>query len=212
MTNNDLELILVRHGQTDANVARQWVGRRETALTDLGRAQAQAVARRLAEQTPRAHAVYTSPLSRALHTAQAIAQALGVDPVVIDGLREIDFGTLDGMTLQEMASQYPDVYARWQNKTDNEFTWPGGERRADFFLRAAAACDDILTRHTSGAVVIVAHGGTLRSVLLHLLHTQMEMWWKYEINNGSITRVVVENGAARLVALNDTAHLPAEAP
>jgi len=203
-----MQLILIRHGETVANVERRWVGWRESGLTDLGRAQVEATARRLAEEVRDGAALYTSPLLRAWETAAGIGRLLGLEPVPIDDLREINFGRLDGISLEEMASRYPDLYARWQDKTDTDYGWPGGERRVDFFRRVAAACEAILARHDRGTVLVVGHGGTLRSCLAHLLPEELGQWWTYSITNCGITRVVVERDGRHLLTLNDIDHLP----
>jgi broad specificity phosphatase PhoE len=198
----------VRHGETEANVARQWTGLIETELTERGRAQIAAVARRLAGEVDDPAAIYTSPLKRARRTAEAIGRALDLEPVVMEDLREIDFGQLDGVTIEEMKAHHPELYARWKNRGDVEFAWPGGDRRADFFHRVAAACDEILSRHARGTIVVVGHGGTLRSCLSHLLPVELSEWWTYPLSNCGVSELIVEDDAARLVHLNDTSHLP----
>ncbi len=202
-----LQLILIRHAETVANVQHRWVGWNDTPLTDRGEAQAETVARRLAAEVTDAVALYTSPLPRARRTAEVIGQALGLKPVPLDDLREINFGDMDGVTLEEMKTHHPDLYERWWDRTDVEFAWPGGERRSDFFRRVSAACDEILSRHREGTVLIVAHGGTLRAMLAHLLPDQMSQWWGYELGHCTLTRLLVEDGRASLLALNDATHL-----
>lgn len=206
------ELVFVRHGQTEGNAAGRWEGWREGTLTPLGRAQAGALARRLADEFGRhgIAAIYTSPLRRAGETAQIVAAALGLEPVGVEGLKEINFGMLDGITLEEMEAQHPQLFARWKDRQDVQFQWPGGERRIDLFRRAARACDEILSQHSADCVVLVTHGGTLRACLAHLLPEQMGNWWGYTLDNCGLTRVRVDGEGARLLVLNDGAHLDVE--
>lgn len=201
------DLVLVRHGQTQANVVGRWHGWSDHPLTPVGRAQAKAVARRLAPRRGSIAALYTSPLRRALQTAQIIGNVLGLDPITMHQLKEINFGELNGVSLEEMEAQYPALYARWQDKTDMTFQWPGGERRADFFRRVADACDRILARHPSETVTIVGHGGTIRACLGHLLPDELGQWWRYSLDNCGVSRVKVEESGAQLLVLNDTDHL-----
>ncbi len=203
-----IHLILIRHGQTVANIEGRWIGQGESELTTLGRAQIAATARRLATEVRDGVGLYTSPLARTLETAEEIGRALGLTPVVMDDLREIHFGALEGIRLDELKEQHPQVYARWQEKENTAFTWPGGECRADFFRRIATACQTILARHERGSVLIVGHGGTIRSCLMHLLPETLGKWWTYEIDNCGLTHLEVEGRQARLLALNDTTHLP----
>lgn len=208
--NDTIRLILVRHGETEANVAGQWTGVLRTELTERGAAQIAAVAQRLADEVHDPAVIYTSPLHRARRTAEGIGQALGQEPVGVEDLREVDFGELDGVTIEEMKSHHPELYAQWKNRGDVDFTWPGGDRRADFFQRVAAACDEILSRHARGTIIVVGHGGTLRSCLSHLLPQELSEWWTYPLSNCAVSEVIVEDGAARLVRLNDKDHLPEE--
>ena len=201
------ELILIRHGQTHANVAGHWEGWSDSALTPSGQVQAEAVAHYLAAERGKITAIYASPLHRALQTAHIIGTVLVLQPDIVDDLKEINFGALNGITLEGMAAQYPALFARWKNRGDMEFKWLGGEQRADFFRRVALACDHILALHPSDSVVIVAHGGTLRACLAHLLPGQVGQWWDYTLDNCGVTRVSVTVRNARLVVLNDNAHL-----
>ena len=203
-----LQLILIRHAETVANVERRWIGWGDTGLTERGRAQVEATARRLAQEVRDGVAIYTSPLPRARETAEGIGRALGLRPIPMENLREVNFGDLDGVTLEEMRTRYPDLYARWRDKTDSEYTWPGGEKRADFFRRVAEACQEILSRHDRGTVIVVAHGGTVRACLAHLMPEKLGEWWGYSLDNCGITRLQIEDGAVRLLTLNDTSHLP----
>lgn len=203
-----IRLILVRHGETAANVAGQWTGVLETELTEHGETQIAAVAQRLAAEVGNPVAIYTSPLRRARRTAEGIGAALDLEPQVVEDLREVDFGHLDGVTIEEMKAHHPEIYERWKDRGDASFTWPGGDRRADFFHRVAVACDEILSRHTRGTIIVVGHGGTLRSCLSHLLPQELSEWWTYPLSNCAVSEVTVEHGTARLVRLNDKDHLP----
>jgi broad specificity phosphatase PhoE len=108
-----------------------------------------------------------------------------------------------------MEARFPDLYARWQDKGDMAFHWPGGERRVDFFNRAAQACQLILGRHPEDKVAIVAHGGTIRACLAHLLPHELGRWWDYSLDNVGLTHVRAREGNTRLLVLNDTSHLSA---
>jgi broad specificity phosphatase PhoE len=203
------EILFIRHGQTQANTTGHWQGWSDPSLTPAGRAQAEAIARRLAAERGQITALYTSPLRRALETAQAIGARLNLRPTPVDQLKEIHFGQLEGVRLQEMEARFPDLYARWQNKTDMAFHWPGGERRIDFFNRAAEACQRIIARHPDEKVVIVAHGGTIRACLADLLPRELGQWWSYSLDNVGLTRIRATESDTHLLALNDAGHLPA---
>lgn len=205
-----LELVFVRHGQTHANAVGRWEGWTDPPLTAAGQAQARSLGRRLVRETAALEAVYTSPLRRAHRTAQIIGEAFALKPIVVEGLKEIHFGNLEGISLDEMEKAYPELHARWQDRSDMQFRWPGGEQRAEFFRRAANACERICGSHEEGTIAAVAHGGTIRACLAHLLPEVLGKWWGYELDNAGVTRVRITGGGASLVVLNDTDHLVGE--
>jgi alpha-ribazole phosphatase len=159
-------LLLVRHAETDRAMRGRCYGRLEVALSAEGRRQAEQLGAALAE-VPLA-AVCSSPLSRALETARAIAAARGLEPVAEDGLREIDFGELEGMAYEEIQAERPDVFQAWM-ETPTAVRFPGGESFSDLRSRVLAAVGSIRERHAGEAAAVVAHGGVVRVVLADAL-------------------------------------------
>ncbi|MGD2207425.1 MAG: histidine phosphatase family protein [Anaerolineae bacterium] len=200
-------LLLIRHGQAAHNVEGRWEGWSETPLTGEGQRQAQALALRLASWTSAIDRLYSSPLRRAWQTAESLAQPLGLTPIPHDGLCEIDFGQVSGLTMEAFQESLPEVYGQWRNRNDLTFQFPGGEQRWGFFRRVGATLDEIVAQHRGEQVLIVAHGGTLRAGLAHLLPDSMSDWWAYDLNNASLTHVRIEDGMNTLAALNDCRHL-----
>jgi broad specificity phosphatase PhoE len=201
------ELLLIRHGQAPHNVQGRWEGWGATPLTEEGQRQAEAVSRRLGSWTLPISRLYASPLNRAWQTAQPIARRLGLDAIAHDGLREIDFGEVSGLTLDAFRESMPGVYARWQDRTDLTFRFPRGEQRRGFFQRVARALDEIVGQHSGETVAVVSHGGALRAGLAHLLPDTMNDWWSYALDNGSLTYVRTGHLGNHLVTLNDCQHL-----
>ncbi|MFC2045988.1 histidine phosphatase family protein [Chloroflexota bacterium] len=204
------DLLLIRHGQAPHNIQGRWEGWGASPLTAEGERQAEAVSRRLALWLPPIRRLYASPLKRAWQTAQPIAQRLGLEPITHSGLREIDFGEVSGLTQGDFREAMPEVYARWQDRTDLTFQYPGGEQRQQFFQRVARALDEIVGEHPAETVAAVSHGGTLRAGLAYLLPDTMTDWWGYALDNCSLTFVRAGHGGNDLVALNDCHHLEAE--
>ena len=201
------DLLLIRHGQATHNLTARWEGVSSASLTEDGILQAEAVALRLASwEKPVCH-LYSSPIARARQTAERIARTLGLPVITHAGLREIDFRRVSGMTREEFESSMPEVYARWLVRGDPTFTFPGGEQRRAFFQRVAQTLDSILDRHRCGPIAVVAHGGTLRAGLAHLLPARMSDWWAYSLDNGSLTHVHTGEGGPVLLTLNDCQHL-----
>jgi probable phosphoglycerate mutase len=203
-----LQLILVRHAETQANVANRWQGQRHDGiLTPQGQQQIERVAQRLQNERGHIVALYTSPLGRTRQTAQSIGAATGQELRVQDGLQEMDFGELDSWTMAEIADQRPDFFAAWQDKGNTELAWPGGESRLEFWQRVTGGYDRILAQHAAGTIVIVGHGGSLRVGISYLLDWPRTNFDTYQVDNCSLTRLVYESDRWRLLTLNDTCHL-----
>ncbi len=201
------ELLLVRHGQTDSNLHGRWQGWDEIPLNQQGEWEAALIAQRLAQTKEALAALYASPLQRAWQTAERIGEALNLSPVPHDGLKEMNFGQISGITLDELQQRFPDLHRRWTDKMDLTFTFPGGEQRAQFFQRVGEAMEGIVECHLDQKVVVVAHGGSIRAGLVHYLPTEFSQWWTYELGNCSLTRLEVRDGQARVLVLDDRAHL-----
>ncbi|MFZ5919321.1 MAG: histidine phosphatase family protein [Chloroflexota bacterium] len=201
------ELWLVRHGQTVGNIQGTWQGWAEGELTPLGEQQAEATARHLAALDRPFDVLYSSPLRRAWRTAGAIGRALGLTPTAHEGLKEICFGKVEGLTLQEFQTRFPETYQHWTQEGDLSFTWPGGENRQAFHQRVWQAIEEIVARHQGQRMLAVAHGGTLRAVLAHLLPEQFGQWWTYGLNNCGLTCLRLTEGSPQVLLLNDTRHL-----
>jgi probable phosphoglycerate mutase len=201
------ELLLVRHGQTDSNLHGRWQGWDGIPLNQQGEREATLVAQRLAQNEEAITALYASPLQRAWQTAERIGKALNLSPVPHDGLKEINFGQIGGITLDEFRERFPDLHQRWTDKMDQSFAFPGGEQRAQFFQRVGKAIEGIVERHPDQRVVVVAHGGSLRACLVHYLPDEFGQWWTYELGNCSLTRLKVREKQAKLLVLDNRAHL-----
>jgi alpha-ribazole phosphatase len=151
-------LILIRHAEPQEDARGRCYGSLDIGLSTAGREHA----RRLAERLARVEyeAVYSSPRVRARETADAIGLAHGLAPVVDEGLRELDFGELEGRTYDEIAASEPELYRAWMT-TPTEIRFPGGESFADLKARSLVALERIRRLHESA--IVVTHGGVLRA-------------------------------------------------
>jgi probable phosphoglycerate mutase len=147
-------ILLIRHGETDWNREGRWQGWADPPLNETGRAQAVALAKRLASE--RVDAVYSSDLRRAFETAEPVAAAHGL-PIVADrGLREIDVGSWSGLTHPEIAERFPDGGR------------PDGETPAQHSARVLETVSRIALDHPGERIAILAHGGCVRALQRHL--------------------------------------------
>jgi probable phosphoglycerate mutase len=160
-------LVLWRHGQTAWNLERRAQGQIDVPLDEVGLAQARQAALRLAALQPTL--IWSSDLSRARQTAEELARVTGL-PVTTDArLREIHLGERQGMTVEDVKQQLPEVWAAVQ-AGDPPPQAPGGETEADVGDRAAAAMKDAAAALRAGETgVVVAHGGSVRNGLWHFL-------------------------------------------
>lgn len=169
-----LRLVLARHGQTPANVAKAL----DTVLpgpglTDLGRRQAEALGAELAEQTARpVTALLCSPARRARETASLAAPALGLTPRVVEGTHEVQVGELEGRNDEAAIAAFRGVYDSWRGG-DVDARMPGGESGREVLERYLDAVAGLRAEYGSGTVVLVSHGAVLRLVA-HFLGGEIE--------------------------------------
>ena len=152
-------LYLVRHGQTAYNAERRLQGQLDIPLDDEGRRQAHALAERLYEAGPRFDALYSSRLQRAYETAVIIGAKLGLEPVVIDGVEEINFGCFQGHTFEECAELFPREYADYAEKLAGSNAH-GGETGRQVMERARRALLS-LPEAKEGSALVVCHGAVI---------------------------------------------------
>jgi len=206
-----VRLLLVRHGETEGNVRRLLQGT-DDPLTERGQRQARELAAHLAARDDLL-ALYASPLVRTVQTAQTISAEVGLEPVLREGLAELDIGNAEGFGFEEWAARFPDQAERFREE-GLDFVWPGGESGRQLGRRVAAELDRIVEEHRSekGAVVIVSHGGALAWALAHLLGEPDDRWPDDHLGleNCSLTEVEVPvngEGLATVVSKNDIGHL-----
>lgn len=197
-------LYLIRHGETDANVAGVWQGSTDSSLNARGQAQAQALAQRIARERLPIRVIYSSPLQRAHQTARAIAQALGDVPIVLDpGLAEYHLGDWEGLSYQELR----DEKHFWQRMAqDPDFTPPGGESPRQFAERLVASFQGIVQAHPDETVAVVGHGGALATALAMLLDHDGAAWRQYQMANAALSKLIFDP-APRLDFFSDVSHL-----
>lgn len=198
-----LHLMLVRHGETEWNVQRRYQGQSDVPLSELGRWQAQHIAARLARG--KIDAVYASDLKRAWETASVIAKKNGLEVASEPRLRELKFGILEGLTFEEAESLYPDMIAAWLEDFNN--TPEGAETIDQFNERIVSLLDDLKGKHDEQVVLLVGHGGSLSEIMRVVLGLSPEKRWYLEMENTSLSEVLIAEGYVGLKRLNDTCHL-----
>jgi 2,3-bisphosphoglycerate-dependent phosphoglycerate mutase len=195
-------LLLVRHGETSANLDGVWHGSTDTPLTERGRRQAERVAKYLAATCADASALYASDLQRARDTASAIAGALDLEVRTDAGLREYDLGAWEGRTYRELAR----VHRLWERmQADPHHAPHGGESPLAVAERLAGALRRIAATHAGQRVIVVSHGGAL-SLGLGLLLDGDPSRWHPVMDNCAVSELDLAEATA-LIRFNLTEHL-----
>jgi probable phosphoglycerate mutase len=198
-------ICLIRHGETDWNVARRVQGHTDIPLNATGREQARALAASLADE--RFTAIYSSDLSRARQTAEAVAHRLGKHVELEPGLRERHFGDFQGKTYVESAAAFPEDYARFEQR-EPDAAFPGGGESLDaFFYRVDRALTMIAKRHSDADVLVVCHGGVLD--MAHRMASRLPLSQKrdFPIGNATVNWLLFEDGDWEILAWDERTHL-----
>lgn len=196
-----LELILIRHGETAGNLRLTALGTTDLPLTERGKRQAHSLGRVFALQKP--EAVYTSPLIRAMETAEAIVRPHNMTAEPLLDLCERRFGIWENLLVDEIRTRYEEEYAAWQEDL-MDYVIPLGESARECYDRNSRLVEELLHRHSEGTVILVTHLGCIRNILAHLLGMGIEGAWRFQAHTGSICRVQIdENGHGVLTSLNE---------
>jgi phosphoserine phosphatase len=198
-------IILVRHGQTRWNLVEHFRGQADVPLNETGLAQAEAVSRRVARHWSPV-AVYASPLSRAVRTAEVIAQPLGLTVQVTSGLLDMDFGQWQGLTVDAVKARWPELSSAWY-AVPHTVSVPSGETLADVRARGMATVQELCARHSDQTIVLVGHNAINRVILLGVLGLGNECFWRIGQDPCAINVFEFAENAFTLVSLNDTGHL-----
>jgi len=198
------EIILARHGETDWNVKEVFRGRADIMLEETGLKQAEALAQYL--QDTAIEAIYSSPLSRALQTAEAIACYHRMAVMTVPSLIDIDYGEWQGLSPHQVKDRYRTLYARWL-KSPRWVKFPGGESLSDVKKRAMRMVNQMVKAH-SGTVVLVSHRVVNKVLICAMLGMDNSHFWNIRQDIGSITTFHYEDQRFVLVEHNNTSYLP----
>jgi alpha-ribazole phosphatase/probable phosphoglycerate mutase len=178
-------LIFVRHAEPSDDVRGRVYGRTDVELSERGLEHAGEIAASLASEA--IAAIYASPLKRALETAAPLARMLGLDPVIVDDLRELDFGELEGLTVGQAAARYP-AQAHWMTSPAGA-RFPGGESVFALGDRAGRAARGIADVHTGEAVAVFSHAVVIRAILADALSMPLDAIFRLDQSFGGLTVV-----------------------
>lgn len=200
-----VRIILVRHGQTEWNRNERFRGRADIPLNQTGLDQAEATGKWIAGRW-KPVAIYASPLSRAMQTAQATARHFNLPVHPLPGLIDIDYGEWQGLSTEEARE-------RWQEQVDNWYhhpekaVIPGGETLQELRNRLMSTLNQVCEKHPEDTVMLVGHTVVNRILLLGTLGLGNDRFWRIRQDTCAINEIEWDGNDFTLVSLNDTCHL-----
>jgi broad specificity phosphatase PhoE len=198
-------VFMVRHGATVVSAEDRFAGTTDVKLSDEGREQIRRLAERLSQE--KIAAVYASPLSRTVETAQILAAPHDLEVQARDGLREISHGHWEQMTRREVEEKFPDEAAEWE-KDPYTFAPKGGESGLAVTARALPALIDLVREHPGENILLASHKATIRLLLSSLLGFDPRRYRDNLDQKPAALNIVDFRDAthARLTLFNDTSH------
>ncbi len=197
------EIILARHGETEWNVEEVCRGRIDVELNETGIKQAELLTEYLSDS--KIDAIYSSPLKRALKTAEIIAGYHKLKVEIAPGLIDLDYGKWQGLSHQEVKDKYKELYAEWIDSPD-KVKMPAGESLNDVRERAIGVVDKVTTEY-EGTAVLVSHRVVNKVLICALLGLDNSHFWNIRLDTCGITTFTYEKGWFILTRHNDTSYL-----
>ncbi len=199
-------IIVVRHGQTAWNEGEgeRFRGRAEVELDDKGIRQTRATAARLAQWE--VAAIYSSPLKRALSTANILAEPLRLQVQPMEGLIDIDYGRWQGLSLKEAAEDDSKLYELWL-KSPHLVTFPQGESLEQVQKRVVSAVESLVPQHPGQSIVLVSHKVVCKVLFCSLLGLDTSHFWQLQQDPCAINLVEADENTVAIASLNDNCHL-----
>ena len=198
------QILLVRHGETAWNAEEVFRGQADVPLNKNGLKQAELLGKYLSRK--KIDAVYSSPLKRALKTAEAIASRQSLKVNIAPALIDMNYGKWQGLTTVEVKQQYPKIYQTWL-ETPERAAIPAGESLDDVKNRAWPFLEEIVAKHDGQNVALVSHRVVHKVLICALLKIGNAAFFKFKLDTAGITRFEVDKKRAVLVSHNDTSFL-----
>ena len=196
---NPTRLYLVRHGEVEAKYHRVFGGRIDMELSPLGHQQVKAAADYFQRHPP--HVMYASPMKRVQQTLSPLAEWTGLKPIVLQGLREVDFGTWTGLSWEQVYERFKVSAFDWLKELEAG-SIAGAESTGDFRKRVEESLKRILEESSYKEVAILAHGGVIRMILAIVLELPFARMSIFDVEYASITKVKLRPAKTEIELLN----------
>jgi broad specificity phosphatase PhoE len=195
---------LVRHGQTAWNVGEIFRGRVDIPLDETGKQEVHLAGEALKDET--LHAVYSSPLSRSMETAENIAKFHNISVTPLDAIVDISYGEWEGLENQEVQKKYPELHDLWLREP-HKVKFPKGESLDEVRSRTMAALDELIVKHRDENFALVAHRVPNKVICCALLGLDNSHFWRIQQDTASTNLFTYQNGNWIISFLNDTSYL-----
>jgi broad specificity phosphatase PhoE len=194
----------VRHGQTEWNLVERFRGRADLSLDETGRRQAEAAASSLKNQ--QVAAIYSSPLRRALQTAEAIAKQLKLLVQPLEGLIDLDLGSFQGLSAEEAREKDSKLLTMWLEQP-HLVQFPQGESLDIVRQRVLGAVDELAAKHKEQTVILVSHKVVCHVLMCAMLGLDNSHFWQVRQDVNAINIFELRDGVPLIISVNDTCHL-----
>ena len=184
-----MNLLMIRHGEVPSNLKKVYAGRSTERLTEKGVQQARQVSGKLIEYE--VDAIYSSPIQRALQTAETIKKTIGLEVIKEDAFREMELGLWEGLSESEIAEKYPEKWQAWL-KTPDKLSLPGRETLKELLERVLVGLQNIYQDMADGNVVIVTHVAIIRVLLLWNANKSLALYKTINVPNAEIFEIKIK--------------------
>ena len=198
------KIYVVRHGQTAWNLEEVFRGRMDIPLDETGKKEVHLAGEALKDET--LHAIYSSPLSRSMETAENIAKFQNIEVKPLEAIIDISYGEWEGVSLAEVQKKYPDLCALWL-KEPHKVRFPNGESLEQVRVRTQNAIENLLEKHENDNIALVAHRVPNKVISCALLGIDNSNFWRIQQDTASTNLFIYKKGQWIISYLNDTSYL-----
>ncbi len=194
-------LILVRHASTTDNHNKRLSGHIDSMVSESGKIQIERLTEYLKDFS--INKIYTTTSRRTKDTVEILAKIKSLNIIEKESLKEINFGEFEGLTFEEIESNY---YEEFQSIIEKgyEYKYPNGESLIDSYNRVVNEIKNILKLDKDKNILICSHGGTIRNIITYLISNSYKYHWNFKIDNASVTIIDIEDGFSVINTLNNT--------
>jgi alpha-ribazole phosphatase len=197
-----LEILLIRHGETEYNSSKKFTGITDVGLNERGKSQAVMLGEALKDEI--FDHIYSSDLKRCVDTG--IHLKCTTDRTLSKELREMNFGRWEGLTYDEIKQKYPDELEKWEADW-TDFVISNGESFSIMSKRVIKEFEEIVKKHNGHngdcRIAIISHSGCIRTIFAHYIIGSIKESWKFRIENAAVSRLRVDKDYIYLKSLNE---------